>query len=157
MAEDKIKNQNPAGTEPVTNSVSRKEVPTGVKVIAILNYIVAGLLIITSLAFIVGGSFIGSIFTNTELGPFGAIGGGLFIFIGLIFLAFAVLAIFIGRGLWKGQNWARIVSLVFAVLGILFGLLSLISGEFSVIISLAINGLILWYLGFNKDVKAAFA
>jgi hypothetical protein len=66
------------------------------------------------------------------------------IFLGIFFIACSVLNFFIGKGLWIGQNWARIFILVITGLGALISLLSLEIG------GIIINGVIIWYLGFYK-------
>ena len=77
-------------------------------------------------------------------------------YIGIVLIILGVIYFFIGRGLWKGKNWARIVESVFSVLGLILSLSSLFSGNFFSIFSILINGLIAWYLLFNKNVLIAF-
>jgi hypothetical protein len=84
---------------------------------------------------------------------------GIGIFIGAIFLAFAIFLVFIAIGLLKLQNWARITTVVFSVLGLLGNLNGLrggmAGGIVGTIIGLAINILIIWYM-LQPGVKAAF-
>ena len=135
---------------------AKSEVPTGVKIIAILQYICAGFLVLFGLLFLVGSNYLAGVLS--KVAPFLAtLGATFFIVIAIICLAFAALAFFVGRGLWKAQNWARILVIIFSALGVLSGLVSIIKGDFGSIVSLAINGLIGWYLYFNADVKKAFA
>jgi len=70
-------------------------------------------------------------------------------------LPFAVLSFFIGRGLWKGQKWARIITIIAGIGIFLSGLFSIttIAG----IIYLVIGGFIAGYLLFSKEVKTFFA
>jgi hypothetical protein len=135
--------------------VEEKMIPTGVKVLAILDYIGAVFLALLALALIFGGGMLASFLGEIPL--VGALAGGLFIVMGIIILPFAVLFFFIGRGLWKGQNWARIVSIVFAAIGLASGIFSLIAGDSLSLGGILINGLIGWYLLFNVKVKEAFA
>ncbi len=133
-----------------------KSIPTGVKVIAVLNYIGAALAIILALIFFFGAGAMGSL-TN-KIPGLGLLGAGIFIVLGVIMLALGILSIFIGRGLWKGQNWARIVSIIFLTLGIISSVVSVIGGKImSGIIYLIIYVAIAAYLLFNKKVKQAFA
>ncbi len=136
-----------------------KNVPTGVKVISILYYIGTAFGVLFGLLFIFGGSIAGAIISQLEtgLGISAALLGGLLIVLGIITLAFAVLSFFIARGLWKAQNWARILAGIFAILGALSSLASLIQGNFGSVVFLAIEGFIAYYLFMNEDVKAAFA
>ena len=144
-----------------------KEMPTGVKVISVLYYIGAAFSFLFGLLLIVGGAFIGAILGET-LASLSALGSGLFIVLGIALLGFGVLDIFIGRGLWKGQNWTRIAAIVFAIFGVLGGINSLISGltnfqtigAFSIFVAfvqLAVSLLIGGYLAFAHEVKEAFA
>jgi len=147
--------------------VGEKIMPTGVKVISVLYYIGAAFSFLFGLLLIVGGVFIGAILGET-LASLSALGSGLFIVLGIALLGFGVLDIFIGRGLWKGQNWTRIAAIVFAILGVFGGINSLISGltnfqtigAFSIFVAfvqLAVSLLIGGYLAFAHEVKEAFA
>ena len=140
-------------------SVNSKEVPTGVKVIAVLYYIVAGLLAISGILSLVGAGAMSSITNKIPLFEIlGALGSGLFIIIAIIFIGLGVLEFFIARGLWKAKSWARILVIIFAAIGALFAIVSLVQGNiFSGLFNLLINGLIGGYLWFNNNVKEAFA
>lgn len=78
---------------------------------------------------------------------------------GIIIISIGVLQFFIGRGLWKAKQWARIAAIMFAFLGIVLAIilfiflkLGLIINIFGVVVDLFISG----YLVFSKDVKKAF-
>ena len=123
-------------------------VPTGVKIISVLHYIGAAILLIGGIV-----AFVGSAFLTTVIPD---IVGGLVIAIGILSIILAVLYFFIARGLWKGQNWARIVAIILAILGVINGLVSVVSGRFGSIVSLIIYAIIAYYLWFGKEVKTAF-
>ena len=140
-----------------------KSVPVLVKVLAIFHYVGAGLIAIvglTSIFFlglfsIVLGTILPDFFS--ELGGFALIGMILPVFLSL---GFAVLYFFIGRGLWKAQNWARILVIVSAGLGVLATIIYLLLGMFKPVVdsipySLFSIGIAL-YLLLNKKVKEAF-
>ena len=130
-----------------------KNVPTGVKIISVLDYIGAAILVILGLLFIFGGGALAA-----SIPIIGALGGAFFIVIGIVFVAFAVLAFFVARGLWKAQKWAWIVSIIIACLGVLSALISMIQGNVTGnIFNLVVNGVIGAYLIFSKAVKQAFA
>ena len=80
----------------------------------------------------------------------------LFIVIGFVFIIIGIIGISVSRGLWKGRNWARILILVLTVLSTISNLIALFTGKFSSIISLAINGIIIWYLLASKEVQKYF-
>ena len=127
--------------------------PLGIKILAILSWIGAGISLLFGILAIFGGYAFSSLFGF----PLSA-GLGFGIFIAFIMLIFAVLNFFIGRGLWKGQNWARILLIIFLIIGVVFGLLVLFTGTYITgILNLVINGLVGWYLLLNKEVKSAFA
>lgn len=131
------------------------EVPVLVKVLSILGYIVAGLMILGGIAMLLGASVIGNIAKDTP--ELAMLGGGLLGAIGVIFLLFGVFEIFIARGLWKGQNWARIVTIIFGFLGSISGLVSMMQGNWGSLLGLAFNLAIALYLLLNDEVKLAFA
>ena len=133
-----------------------QSVPTGVKVIAVLYYIGAVLGIIFGLLFLVGAGAIVSI--ANQIPVIGALGAGLFIVGGIILIGLGVLGFFVGRGLWKARPWARIVAIIFAALGILMAVISMIQGSIaSNIVNLVIQLVIGGYLLFSNNVKQAFA
>ena len=127
--------------------------PVGVKIISVLYYIGAALELIFGILFFVGAGTIAKQFPLL-----GALGSGLFIVGGIILLGLAVLSFFVGKGLWKGKKWSRIVAIIFAILGVLFALLGMVQGQVaSNIISLIISAAIGGYLLFSSSVKSAFA
>jgi len=134
-----------------------KNVPTGVKVISILYYIGAVASVLFGILFIFGGGFFSSLTASIPTLAF--LGSAVFIVIGIFLLLLGILNFFIGRGLWKGRNWARILVIIFSILGILMALMSLIfSGAVAnFIFSVIINGLIGGYLLFSPKVKNAFS
>jgi len=114
--------------------------PEGIKILAVLNYIGTVMLLLFSIAYLFN-----DVKHLNDIIPV------------IIMVALAVLSFFIGRGLWKGQNWARIVSIICAFLGVLFSIgLLFTQGGLSWIVSLVINGLIGSYLLFSQVVKTAF-
>ena len=129
-----------------------QQVPTGVKVISVLYYIGAVFeLIFAILLFVGSGTLKAKVPLLAFLGPFLIIGG-------IILLGLAVLSFFVGWGLWKVKKWARIVAIVFAVLGVLLALIGMFQGQIaSNIVGLAISVAIGGYLLFSSDVKTAFA
>src|SRR3989344_6951799 len=107
-----------------------KEAPTGIKIIAVLLYIFAALFILLSLLFFLGSGLAQSILQE-QYPAMAAIGAAIFILLGIFLLAFGIIYIFIGKGLWKGKNWAKIVAIIFSAIGILQAILSMRAGPFS--------------------------
>jgi hypothetical protein len=127
--------------------------PVGVSIIAVLNWIGAGILLLAALfMLIVGGSF--GAFSSTSLGSLGA---GFFIMIMLIVLAFAGLGIWVGIGLWRLQPWAHITEIILTGLNILTGLAGLggRSGNSSGLCTLVLSiGIVVYLL--LPTTRAAF-
>jgi hypothetical protein len=115
-----IKKAEPAVKTVSAPKVTRKGRPwqgTFLAVLNIIGLIFTGLFIPFAILIIVGGSMLSSV---EKINPGMAMlfgGGGLVIL--LILLFFFILGIFIVRGLFKGQKWAVIISLVFSALGVI--------------------------------------
>ncbi len=133
-----------------------KRVPTGVKAISILYYVGAVLMVLLAILFIVGA---GAVSTLLEQYPIlSALGSGVLILVGIIMIALAVLYFFVAKGLTELKSWARILVIVFSVIGFLSALSTLFSGDVAgSIFSLVINGVIGYYLWFGKEPKKAFS
>jgi len=156
MPKPKVQKKRLAG-EPqkaAVQSASAIGVPGWVKVISVLYYIGAVFYVIAGILMMVGASLLGSLTNQVPLSS--VLGGGLLVVGGILFLAFGIFAFFIARGLWKGHNWARVAVIVLVILGLISGLVSIVSGNFASIVGFLINLLIGWYMTFNQRVKAAF-
>ena len=129
-----------------------QSVPTGVKIISVLYYIGTFFeLIFGILLFIGSGSIKSKVPFLAFLGPFLIIGG-------IFLVGLAVLSFFVGMGLWKGQQWSRIVAIVFAALFALLSIFGMVQGQIaSNMIGLVINLAVGGYLLFNNNVKNAFS
>ena len=75
--------------------------------------------------------------------------------IGVIILIVSVITLLVGWGLWTARNWARWIAIIYFGLSALSNLIDLMQGQIGAIISLFINGLIVYYL-FTPRVKAFF-
>ena len=104
--------------------------PTGVTIIAALEIILGILYAIVGLGAAALGGYMSGVY-----GTLGGIVSGVFLILALISFA-------ISWGYLTGQGWARILGLIVAALGALFGLLTLPAG----LIDLIINGVIIYYL-----------
>jgi len=62
--------------------------------------------------------------------------------VGGILVVAGVIALGLGYGLWTGKGWAWTLALIFSILGILGGIISLPEGVVSIIIDI----LIIYYL-----------
>jgi hypothetical protein len=134
----------------------KKSVPGLVKAISILYYVFMGLYVLFAILIFIGGGFV-----SLTLPIIGALGTLSFIFQGIFALIFAVFLYYIANGLWRGNNNARIATIIFLGLGIIKGILdyfafnvdkTLFNFIFNLVLGLAISS----YLLFNKRVKNAF-
>ena len=123
--------------------------PTGVAVLAILDFIV-GILALLGGVFIaaLGGSGLLALYGYGFFSGFVAAIGGVIIIIGIF-------AIIVGWGMWSGKEWAWILAIILYALGALSGLISLAGGNVGSVLGLLIDALLLWYL-FRPHVKAFF-
>jgi uncharacterized membrane protein (DUF2068 family) len=74
--------------------------------------------------------------------PIFAFASAFLMIIGLVLLILAILGFIMTWGLWTGKSWARTITMILAVIGIITGLFSLPGS----IISILIDVVILYYL-----------
>lgn len=136
--------------------------PTGVTLIALYNYLAALMLAMFGIALLVGGKLI-SMLGGADSGILPRTGFMIGVVGGSIFLAFAVVYAIAGFGMWSMREWARTLSIILAVISLVFSLPSLLllamtmqmfMGSYR-IARIAISVFILWYL-FQAETKAAF-
>lgn len=136
--------------------------PTGVTVLAVLDFIGAGFCVLAGLGMLLGGGFMATMMSQQQgaaAGLLGAIGAAA----GVMFLLCAALSALVGWGLLKLKGWARIVTIVLAAIGIAGALLQVFGAlaHFNVIAVVwtlcwvAVYGWIIWYM-LQPHVKAAF-
>jgi Predicted membrane protein (DUF2127) len=95
--------------------------PTGVTILAVLAFVGAGLLVLFALAALMGGALL----SNMSGYPrFGMVAGAM---VAVFLIGFAALEAGIGIGLWKLQNWARVLTIVLTGLGLLASVARLVS------------------------------
>ena len=132
----------------------QKEIPLGVKIISVLNYVNAVLSVLIGLLFIILALTNYNI-TIPETGE--QVSTIAIVVLSVLLIIVGVISFFIGRGLWKGQNWARITSIILSAIGVVFAAASLTTGGLSNAFGLVINVIVAGYLAFNKKVKKAFS
>ena len=120
---------------------STRERPLGITILAILAAI---------------GGVLGLLGGLGMMALFGA--GGLFMILGLVTLVVSILYLAFAYGAWTLQPWGWTLGVGLAITSIVITLLQLTQGMTNIVsalISIAISGVILYYL-FQPDVKAAF-
>jgi uncharacterized membrane protein (DUF2068 family) len=122
--------------------------PVGVAILAVLDFVGAGLMALCGLALIIGISVAAH---ATWLSAMGVAGG-------IVCILVAVVPALVGRGLWRLKNWARALTIVFAALGIVVALFGFVSPQLRLValLPLLVNGIVAAYL-MRDDVKRAFA
>jgi hypothetical protein len=122
------------------------ERPAGVTILAALAFIGAGMLVLAGLALFLGGAMMSRMSAYPQFGIVAGAGGA---FLGIICLGFAALELVVGLGLWKLQNWARILTMVLLVL-------ALVSSAFTLLFALThMFGVFFFGLFFRRLVLAA--
>ena len=140
--------------------------PTGVTVIAILDFIGAGLCVLGGLGMILGGGFMATMMSQQGgHGSAGAAGilAGLGAAAGVFMIIMGGVGALVGFGLWKLKEWARIVSIILFGISAVFQLLGIVGSlaHFTVfallwgVFWLAVDAFLIWYL-LKPEVKAAF-
>jgi len=140
--------------------------PTGVTVIAIVDFVGAALYLLVGLGLILGGGFIATLISQQGgQGSGGAAGllGGLGAVAGIVVIIIGGLCAVLGIGLWKLKEWGRIVNMILWGIGGLLQVLGLLGtlAHFTVfgflwnIFWLAVDAFVVWYL-LKPEVKAAF-
>ncbi|HXX71304.1 MAG TPA: hypothetical protein VEI55_03365 [Candidatus Acidoferrum sp.] len=94
------------------------ERPAGVTFLSILAFIGAVILALGGLVMVLGGTMMTQMsVSHPRMALFAGMGG---VLLGLTMMGVAAAYVVMGIGLWKLENWARIVTIVFAVLGVVF-------------------------------------
>ncbi len=138
-----------------TSATTTSDRPIGVLILAVLSFIAGAFLLLGGIIFIAVGGTLVSLFSSIFPSWLQALLATLGLVIGIILLALAVCYIIVGKGLLDGKPWAWTLTLVLTAISAINGVMGLLSGNFGVVVSLAINGLIIWYL-FTPEVKAFF-
>lgn len=118
---------------------------TIVKVFAVLAWIGAAFSILSGLGMLLGSGPLAALMSNGGDAAAASLLGALGAALGVVMLVVGALYVFVGRGLWKHKSWARIVTLIFAVLSL-----------FAFPIGTIIGAIEIWLFGFQKDVKGLF-
>jgi uncharacterized membrane protein (DUF2068 family) len=132
--------------------------PLGVSIIAALVWCMGALWALAGLS-IIGFTHIGARLLSrvTDAHLLQRLTSGLGASIGVVLLLTAIVYLVVGIGLWNLKNWARIVTLVFVGLALLFGLRGLVEyHHVGRALRSALDAAILIYL-MLPDVSRVFA
>jgi len=139
--------------------------PTGVVLLALYHFLSALFLVLFATFLVVGGTVLAGMFGASNFGPATGLGLGLMVGAlgGVFFLVFALVAAIAGWGMWSMREWGRVLSIVLAVISLIFSLpgllmmglhLHLFFGTYR-LFRIAISILIIWYL-VQPQIKALF-
>jgi hypothetical protein len=136
------------------------ERPTGVTILALLGFLSAALLAGTALVMFVSATFLANLAARPGFDMLAGSGGAVF---GVAFLVFAAFYLVGAIGLWKLQNWARILVIVLCGLGALLNALGLLTAllhfqVLSILEGAVVVALLVWILLYllKPRVKQAF-
>ena len=135
--------------------MNKSSAETWVKVICILGYVGSGLTILMGILMFFGGAILSLLVPMLpQIGEqiSGALVGAAIVIAAIVTILLGLFSLFVFLSLWKHKNWARVILIIFSVLGAISGLFSLPGG----IVGLIVWGGIFYLLALNKDVKALF-
>jgi hypothetical protein len=131
--------------------------PTGVTIIAVLMVIAGIVMIIAGISAMAIAPLLPMALQDQDL-PVGlseAMLGGLAVGSGAFMIALGIAGLIIAYGLFKGKGWAWTAAVVLSIIGIVMSAVAIATGNFGSVISIIINGVILYYL-YRPHVKAYF-
>lgn len=131
--------------------------PVGVTIIGVLMAIAGIVMIIAGISAMALAPLIPMATESQDLamGISSTMLGGIAIASGAIMLAIGIASLVIAYGLFKGRPWAWTAAVVLSIIGIVMSVVSIVTGNFGSIVSLIINGVIIYYL-YRPHVKAYF-
>lgn len=137
--------------------------PTGVTILAVLSFLAAGLYLLAAAGMFLMGSSAGIAAMAGRGGNMGGPLAAMGAFAGIACLILAALCLVNGIGLLKLRAWARLLTIVLTLLGIVFEVMGIVRAMAPMMMALivwdliliAIDAWILMYL-FKPHVKAAF-
>ena len=123
--------------------------PLGVSILAGLAIVVGIVSLCGGLAsvFSFGIGAIGSIFGISEASGLGA---------GIYGLAWGLITVFFGYGLWNLRSWARLGTILLQAINLVYAVIALFTPPSVPWVSAIIAAVIIWYLT-RPSIKAAFA
>ena len=136
----------------------KRERPFGVAIIAVLEALDGILYLLIGIFMIVGGIAFASIIMKWINAPITVFGTGMILIgvVGGVLIIFGIIALIMAKGLWDGKGWAWTITLILNIIGLIFGIISLIfTRSGGGIIPLLINVIIIYYLT-RPHVKAFF-
>lgn len=138
-----------------------KNRPTGVTIIGILTAIGGILMLISGITLAALAAVIPNLASMNGLESQVPISipaeylGIVSISVGSVFLILGVISLIVAYGLFKAKKWAWTINVALSIITIAIGVVSTVTGNIGSIVSIAISGVILYYL-YRPHVKAYF-
>ncbi len=137
--------------------------PVGVAIVAILNFIGAFFLTLGAIALFLGGNILGAMLSSGKDPRIATMLAGMGAAFGMFCLIIAAGLAFLGYGNWTLRPWARIVTIVLAVIALVGGSLTLFTAAIHVnvgqlvggLVKLSYHAVVIWYY-VQPEVKRAF-
>ncbi|HEV8386546.1 MAG TPA: hypothetical protein VGQ03_02880 [Nitrososphaera sp.] len=137
--------------------------PTGVTIIAILNIIGGIIMLFAGLGMVALGALVPMLPPSTFQQPQNMLPGAALSAIptsvlggvGGVIIALGILSFVVAYGLLKGRPWAWTLTIALSIISIALNAISLVAGNMGAIVSIAISGVILYYM-YRPHVKEYF-
>jgi len=131
-----------------------KKMPILLKILGVLTYIGAGFLSLLGLIFIFASKMMSELISQDYFKSIGVFG---FIFIGFVLIGVGIFEFYIARGYYKSENWSRVVTIVFSIIGVIFAIIGIFKGLVSEnFITLIVDGFLIYYFTSAKECKEWF-
>src|SRR6267143_983051 len=105
--------------------------PTGVTILAVLEFLIGFFSLLGGLVAVAGAAFVGLV----GVAALAVVALALGVFLVII----GIFSLLIGYGLWTGKSWAWTVGVIFSILGIIGGIISLATGNTGSIVGLILQ------------------
>jgi len=146
-----------------------RDIPLGVKIISILAYVGSGLMALTALLLLIGIAWLSSTNDSAQIlqqvaSGFGAISNEITaasvtiyaVLFAIVCILLAIVNFFVGRGLGSGKQWARVLTIIYAVIQVISGLGILRTNTGNGLFAIIFYGAIGAYLAFSDETKKFF-
>jgi uncharacterized membrane protein (DUF2068 family) len=129
----------------------QKNRPLGVTIVAILMIISGVISLVGGSLGLIGGIALSVLANDPEFGIFGA---GL-VAISSVIIALGIASLVVAWGLFRGKGWAWLITVIIAIISIVFSIVGIASGQLHSIVTLIIYGVIVYYM-YRPEVKSYF-
>ena len=129
-----------------------KNRPLGVTIVAILMIISGVISLVGGSLGLIGGIALSVVANDPEFDIFAA---GVVAISSVIIIALGIASLVIAWGLFIGKGWAWLITIIIAIISIIFSIAGTASGQLYSIVTLVIYGVIVYYM-YHPEVKSYF-